>query len=37
VDKVQLIKNYDYNLEVVCESELKSNNNKLIEILENYE
>lgn len=35
-NKVGLIKNYDYNLEIVWESDLKYSNNKIINILNEY-
>jgi hypothetical protein len=35
--KIDLIINYGYNLEVIWETELKSNNNKIITILKKYD
>lgn len=35
-NRLELIKNYGYNLEVIWESELKYNNNKIIEILQKH-
>jgi hypothetical protein len=35
--KLELIKSYGYNLEVIWESELKLNNEKLITIIKNYD
>jgi hypothetical protein len=35
--KIDLIINYGYNLEVIWETELKSNNNKIITILNKYD
>jgi G:T-mismatch repair DNA endonuclease (very short patch repair protein) len=36
-NRLELIKNYGYNLEVVWETELKYNNNKLLEIIKKYD
>ena len=36
-EKLDLIKKMGYNLEVIWESELKHNNNKILEILKNYD
>jgi G:T-mismatch repair DNA endonuclease (very short patch repair protein) len=35
--KIDLIKNFGYNIEVIWEQELKNNNNKIIEIIHKYD
>ena len=35
--KIDLIKSYGYNLEVIWESDLKHDNNKIIEIINKYD